>query len=326
MQYDDYDESRCRVRPIGGYFELELPRGKLPYPNAVPVNFGRGGLALIVHARNYRRIWIPDYICPVVPRYLTRLGIDYAVYEINLNLEPVAIPTLGSDEAFLYVNYFGVKDTYCRKLEHSQKNLILDLTQAFYYEPTVADGFNSARKFFGVPDGAFVFGARLTDKDLHQTVAYDQFEPLLRRADNDLAGGYSAFHALDDARENLDAARMAPLTRLMIASLDVTEARARRDANFVILATTLTQTNELKWADASSGALVYPYLVHNGEKLKKLMIDKNIFCPTYWPDIKGMGAAAKRLVNDLVCVPCDQRYGSTDMEFILAEMRKCIRD
>ncbi len=310
------------MRPIGGYFELELPRGKLPYPNAVPVNFGRGGLALIVQARNYRRVWIPDYICPVVPHYLARLGVEYSVYEINLNLEPVALPTLDSDEGFLYVNYFGIKDAYCRKLEQSQKNLILDLTQAFYYEPAVADGFNSARKFFGVPDGAFVFGKGLSDKGLPQAIAYDQFEPLLRRADNDLAGGYLAFHALDDARENFDAARMAPLTRTMIASLDVETARSCRDANFTALAVSLAQTNELKQLGGFSGALVYPYLVQGGERLRRRMIENNIFCPTYWPNIQRMGSAARRLVNDLVCVPCDQRYGSADMEFILDEVSK----
>lgn len=310
------------MRPIGGYFELELPRGKLPYPNAVPVNFGRGGLALIVQARNYRRVWIPDYICPVVPHYLARLGVEYSVYEINLNLEPVALPTLDSDEGFLYVNYFGIKDAYCRKLEQSQKNLILDLTQAFYYEPAVADGFNSARKFFGVPDGTFVFGKGLSDKGLPQAIAYDQFEPLLRRADNDLAGGYSAFHALDDARENLDVARMAPLTRTMIASLNVAGARSRREVNFTALAASLAQTNELKQLEGFSGALVYPYLVQGGGQLKRRMIENNIFCPTYWPQIHCMGSAARRLVNDLVCIPCDQRYGMTDMEFILDEVRK----
>ena len=323
MQYDGHDESLRSVKPIGGYFELELPHGKLPYPNAVPVNFGRGGLALIVHARNYRRIWIPDYICPVVPRYLERIGVEYSRYEINLNLEPTIIPRLERDEAFLYVNYFGVKDAYCRTLEQTQKNLILDLTQAFYYEPTVADGFNSARKFFGVPDGAFVFGSGLSNKDLPQAISHDQFAPLLRRADGDLAGGYSAFHSLDDARENLDAARMASLTRLLISAVNLGSARIRRLANFAKLATTLGSTNELKFEQDTMGPLVYPYLVQDGERLKKQLIGKKIFCPTYWPKIQSMGAAAGRLVNDLVCIPCDQRYDCTDMEFILDMVRGC---
>ena len=317
MRHDDHYESCRRVKPVGGYFELELQRGKLPYPNAVPVNFGRGGLALIVKARNYRRIWIPDYICPVVPRYLLRLGVAYSTYEIGLNLEPMAIPTLESDEAFLYVNYFGVKDAYCRMLEQTQKNLVLDLTQAFYYEPTIADGFNSPRKFFGVPDGAFVFGAGLTDDGLPQAISYNQFEPLLRRADNDLAGGYSAFHALDDARENLDAAKMAPLTRAMIASLNVAEARSRRDANFTALTGSLALTNELKQLQGIFGPLVYPYLVQDGAQLKRRLIENKIFCPTYWPNIQSMGSAVRRLVKDLVCMPIDQRYDEEDMKRIL---------
>ena len=310
------------MKPIGGYFELELQHGKLPYPNAVPVNFGRGGLALIVQTRRYRRVWIPDYICPVVPRYLERIGVEYSTYEINLNLEPTAIPQLERDESFLYVNYFGVKDAYCRMLEQKQKNLILDLTQAFYYEPTVADGFNSARKFFGVPDGAFVFGAGVSDEGLPRAISYDQFAPLLMRADGDLAGGYSAFHSLDDAREHLDAAQMATLTRLLISSVDVDSARIRRSTNFVKLATELSSTNELMFNQDAVGPLVYPYLVKDGERLKKRLIEKKIFCPTYWPKTQGAGYAAGRLVNDLVCMPCDQRYDVEDMKYILSFVEK----
>ena len=310
------------MKPIGGYFELELPRGKLPYPNAVPVNFGRGGLALIVQTRRYRRVWIPDYICPVVPRYLERIGVEHSTYEIDLNLEPTTIPQLERDEAFLYVNYFGVKDACCRALEQTQKNLILDLTQAFYYEPTVADGFNSARKFFGVPDGAFVFGAGISNEGLPRAISYDQFAPLLMRADGDLAGGYSAFHSLDDARENLDATQMATLTRLLISSVDVDTARIRRSKNFMKLATVLGATNELKFEQDAVGPLVYPYLVQNGEQLKKRLVDKKIFCPTYWPKIQGASLAARRLVNDLVCMPCDQRYGVEDMKRIIEEVKR----
>ena len=310
------------MKPIGGYFELELPNGKLPYPKAVPVNFGRGGLALIVQTRKYRRVWTPDYICPVVPRYLDRIGVEHSTYEINLDLEPTTIPQLERNEAFLYVNYFGVKDAYCRMLEQTQKNLILDLTQAFYYEPTVADGFNSARKFFGVPDGAFVFGDGISGEGLPLAISYDQFAPLLMRADGDLSGGYSAFHRLDDARENLDASQMANLTRLMISSIDVDSARLRRSTNFMRLATELASTNELKFNQDAVGPLIYPYLVKNGEQLKKRLIDNKIFCPTYWPKIQGMGPAAERIVNDLVCMPCDQRYCVDDMERIVREVKR----
>ena len=146
--------------PIGGYFELEMPRGELPCEGGVTVNFGRGGLELILRTRQYRKVWIPDYICPCVPAFLNAIGMPFSTYEIGANLEPRELPPLAWNEAFLYVNYFGVKDDYCDELEESRSNLILDLTQAFYYRPLNADGFNSTRKFFGVPDGGFAFGHR----------------------------------------------------------------------------------------------------------------------------------------------------------------------
>lgn len=148
------------ARAIGGYFALEVPRGVAPYPEAVAVNFGRGGLDLILRTRSFRKLWIPDYICPCVPAFLDRLGMDYGTYPIDFNLNPAPLPEPSAGEGVLYVNYFGVKDATSRALEETCPRLVLDLTQAFYYQPTRADGFNSARKFFGVPDGGYAFGDR----------------------------------------------------------------------------------------------------------------------------------------------------------------------
>lgn len=316
------------MRPIGGYFGLEIPKGKLPYPNAVPVNFGRGGLELIVRTRGYKKIWIPDYICPVVPQHLSKLGVVYATYEINERLEPSSIPDLGFDEAFLYVNYFGVKDAYCHSLEElfstrstcsaRLNNLILDLTQAFYYEPTKADGFNSCRKFFGVPDGGFTFGEGLSNSSLPDSISYDRCSALLRRADGDISGGYSVFQHLDESLCEFFAAKMSSLTRALIASCDLPSAAEQRRANFAQLHAALATTNKFPVTfNPSCVSLIYPYLAPDGAALKKRLISEKVFCPTYWPNIAHMGSAAKNLVENLVCIPMDQRYNEDDMNRIL---------
>lgn len=305
------------MKPIGGYFELEIPKGALPYPKAVPVNFGRGGLELIVRTRGYKKVWIPDYICPVVQLYLEKIGVAFAVYDINANLEPSSLPNLGENEAFLYVDYFGVKDAFCRKLEQTQKDLILDLTQAFYYEPTRADGFNSVRKFFGVPDGGFVFGVGLSNLNLPESHSCDGCEFLLHRADGDVAGGYEAFRRADDGMVDWLAAKMSPLTSALIASCDLSSAAKRRFANFNQLHNMLNRSNQLKLDIAAVHApLIYPYLMPKGAALKRLLIADKIFCPTYWPDIACMGSAARNFVENLVCIPIDQRYSTVEMAYI----------
>jgi len=312
------------AHPIGGYFGLEVRQGSLPYPKAVAVNFGRAGLELIVRQRGYRKVWMPDYICPSVPQYLDRMGIPYGIYEIGANLEPITLPRLKKHEALLYVNYFGVKDAYCRKLERTQDNLILDLTQAFYYVPRKADGFNSARKFFGVPDGGFVFGKGLTADDLPESHSYDKCEALLRRADGDIAGGYEVFRRLDSDKGRLDPARMSSLTKTILSACDLESPSRLRHRNFQTLHSLLRKTNQLTFDKSDSFVpMVYPYLVPNGAHLRARLIETKVFCATYWPELASHGVVGESLANNLVALPCDQRCRDGDMVRIGGIINEC---
>lgn len=307
------------ARAIGGYFALEVPSGPSPYPGAVAVNFGRGGLDLILRTRSFRKLWIPDYICPCVPAFLDRLGMDFGTYPIDFNLNPAPLPEPDEREGVLYVNYFGVKDATCRALEETQPRLVLDLTQAFYYQPTRADAFNSARKFFGVPDGGYAFGAGLTSEALPESHSYDACEALLRRADGDIPGGYQAFHEVEGRRVTLRATKMSRLTASLLAGCNLASARAQRRANFLQLDRALRETNALSLSELGeeSAPLVYPYFVSGGASLRKKLIEHAVFCPTYWSGIDHPGAAAEAFSEHLVCLPCDQRYGADDMNRIL---------
>ena len=307
------------MKPIGGYFGLETSVGSLPHASAIPVNSGRGGLDLILRSRGYRRVCLPDYLCPDVFAFLNAIECPFKTYGINAKLEPISIPKLDEDEAFLYVNYFGVKDAYCLHLEQSQPSLILDLSQAFHYCPRRADGFNSARKFFGVPDGGFVFGKDLTDDDLPESSSFDQCEALLRRADGDLAGGYAAFQRLEQTKGEQRAAKMSRLTRSLLGSIDINRAQAARRKNFLTLHGLLGRANVLDIDTDVAGPLCYPLLVSNGDSLKHRLIEKHVFVPTYWRGLDAFTSPntfVDDLTRNLVCLPCDQRYSPSDMAAI----------
>lgn len=302
---------------IGGYFELELPETfRLHEDIGIGfVNLGRTGLVLIAQARHYRKVWIPDYVCPVVPESLAKAGIGSSVYSINQELEPVSLPVLSDGEGLLYVDYFGVKGAYCRQLEKSiGSRLILDLTQAYYYRPASdIDGFNSARKFFGVPDGGLVFGNQLPWKNLPPSLSWSGCEHLLRRLDCDVSGGYTAFQTNEEAMRQWPCAQMSQLTQRILSSIDVGHMRDIRRENFVALHEKLRTTNELTVALDDGVPLCYPYLVTYGAILKKRLIANKVFTPTFWPHLASSTRTMSRLISDLVCIPCDQRYDVQDM-------------
>ncbi|MGI5867984.1 MAG: hypothetical protein ACOX9C_00875 [Kiritimatiellia bacterium] len=313
------------MKPIGGFFELEhSASADAVLPGAGAVNFGRAGLELILRRRCYGKVWLPEYICPVVFALMNRLEIPWQTYPLDSNFEPIAPHRTSAREAFLYVNYFGVKDDCCRRLEKEADNLILDLTQAFFYEPEAGiDGFNSARKFFGVPDGAFVFGEGLDAASLPESTSWNGCEALLRRLDNDLVGGYCAFQQHEKAMQEWQPAKMSRLTAALLGSIDIHESRSRRCRNFATLHARLAPHNRISLDSDNIGPLCYPFLHPEGRVLKRRLIDRQIFTPTFWPGLESW-LPLSRLVEDwidnLVCIPCDHRYSTRDMETIIKEI------
>ena len=73
---------------------------------------------------------------------------------------------------------------------------------------------------------------------------------------------------------------------------------------------------ELK--DASP--LYVPVYADEREKLQEFLKDKNIFAPVLWPvpkQVEGrLGKDVEFIFRHLLALPCDQRYGKKDMEFI----------
>ena len=63
------------------------------------------------------------------------------------------------------------------------KQLIVDNTQAFCFSDRGVDTFYSARKFFGVPDGAYLYTDKFLNVELEQDVSCQRCEHLLRRID-----------------------------------------------------------------------------------------------------------------------------------------------
>ena len=123
------------MKSIGGYFEIELDEREEFHKNAIGLNTGRNALEYILCAKKYKKIFIPFYTCDVLLEPIKKLNLPYEFYSINHDFEPVFdFKSLDSDEAFLYTNYFGLKEEYINRIANFQ-NLIIDNAQAFYSRP-----------------------------------------------------------------------------------------------------------------------------------------------------------------------------------------------
>lgn len=105
------------MKSIGGYFEFELPEGSEYHPEAIALNSGRHCFEYILRLRKYIKLYIPYYTCEVILEPINKLGIKYEFYHIDKKLEShFDFSILRADEAFLYTNYFGLKDEYINTL------------------------------------------------------------------------------------------------------------------------------------------------------------------------------------------------------------------
>lgn len=317
------------MKPIGGYFSLELNEGLERHAGALRLNAGRYALEYILKARRYRKVYIPYYICDSVLQPIKRQTVDYEFYHINDQLEPTIELYPNDDEGVLYVNYFGLKnlkaDTFC----YTYKNTILDYTQSFYSEKgnkyndmnIQCDTFYSCRKYFGVPDGAYLYTDCFLDEDLPQDESYDRMTFLTKRIDRSPQEGYADFHANDKALALVGMRSMSRLTESIMRSIDYSAKANKRIHNFHVLDKALRESNRFKWAmDYGTVPLVYPYYVENGARLRQHLIDHQVFCARYWPNVLEWCQPTDweyQLAENLVCIPIDQRYDEKDMQIIL---------
>ena len=118
------------MREIGGFFELELERGKELYTEAIRLNSARNCLRYLIRKRNIKKIQIPAYTCPVVWEVLEDEGCEIIYYEIDENMLPGV--ELDKDVYVLYTNYFGVCFEQAQYISSKYKKVIIDNAQAFF--------------------------------------------------------------------------------------------------------------------------------------------------------------------------------------------------
>lgn len=310
------------MKSIGGYFELELPQGAEYHSQAIALNTGRNALEYILRVRGYKRVYLPYYSCEVLLEPFKKLGVEYAFYHINANLEADLHASLNSDEAILCINYFGLKQDHVNELvQRYGKQLIVDNTQAFYAQPIDGiDTFYSCRKFFGVPDGAYLYCDHELDADIEQDQSWERMTHLLKRIDVSAEVAYTDFREQSVKLKNNPIRKMSNLTHRIMASIDYDGVAGRRRQNYQLLDEAIGNKNGIALPlSADAVPMVYPFLTTD-KQLRLRLIDNKVYVATYWPNVSGWvntDSTEYTLTTQLLPLPIDQRYGEGDLRRII---------
>ena len=216
------------------------------------------------------------------------------------------------------------------KLQQKYPNLILDNAQAFFSHPIEEiSTLYSSRKFFGIPDGGFVYTPfRSYDNSLERDISYNRTSHLLKRIDVGAEKGYQDFIQNDHALDNSNILHMSSLTERLMYCIDYEAVKQKRNKNFLYLHKYLADMNELSSVIEKSyvnGPMVYPFLRKNNIELRKQLIHNRIYVAMYWPNIPvwidDKNTVEMYFYNNLIALPIDQRYGLDDMDFIMKIIR-----
>jgi hypothetical protein len=313
------------MKPVGGYFELALSKGPYSY-HEVPYTFksGRSALHYILRVCKPTIVYVPFYTCNAMLQSFEAAGITCRMYAIDEKLDPVTLPELADDEYFLYINYFGLKNAAVTRLSTMYGDrLIVDCTQAFFTKGNgISWFFNSCRKFFGVPDGAYLYAPyNMQVEVIESRNEVYTVEHLIKRFNGHIQEGYVAFQE-NEKLCGPEIKRMSAISEMLLSQINYDEVIASRRANFDCLHRIFSNQNQFAIiAGEESVPMVYP-LIPDYQVDRNMLYENGIYIPTFWAELKTGTEAGyeteRGLAETLLPLPIDHRYNETDIQRMAA--------
>ena len=309
-----------RPQYIGGFFELEQAGdGSNYHTDAIALSTGRACLSFILDEIKPGKVHVPFYACNTL--YEPMKGrCDCSYYSIDEKFELKFLPDLKQDEYLLYINYFGLKGTYIEELKRIfGSKLIIDDVHNFFRKGHHGHwSFCSARKYFGVPDGAYLYATKSIDLQLERNQAI-QMDHLVNRSNGKQELAFAQFQEYENSLI-CEKKLISTTSENLLNNIDYNFVRNARRTNFSYLDSELSGINILSITLGQSDPFCYPVILE--KSIPKSTFHKcDIFIPTFWPDIlqrENIGfLIEKDFARKLIPVPIDHRYQPVDLKRVI---------
>ena len=312
------------MKEIGGYLSFEENFGR-EFHQALRFNLSRNCLEYLIIKKNIRRIYLPYYLCLSIEEVLLRNKVDIHYYHIDKAFSPIMDIVDLKDNEFLYiVNYFGqITNDYIEYLKNKYRNVIVDNTQSFFQIPVKGvHTIYNCRKYFGVPDGAYLYTDVLLDKEIEKAHSSNRMKHILGRYEENASKYYLDYCNIEDSFGKANIELMSNLTLNLLKGIDYDRIKKRRIDNSQFLDDHLKMNKKILCQYPCT--YMYPLLIENGVNIKKKLINDKIYIPTLWPDLDKypLNEFEKDIYLTLICIPIDQRYNLDDMDYIVKKIKE----
>lgn len=319
------------MKEYGGYIQLDTYHGQEYYPDLLPLSSGRAALRLLIRERGIKKLFLPALCCSSVWEACEKEGISWEFYPVNHQLLPLFHKKLDRGEWFYLINLYSfLSDHDICKITSQFPRVIADYTHAFFQRPFKGiDTLYSCRKFFGVPDGAYLSPGDAPGsleeacQSLPVDRSYQRMHFLLGRFEAPASDFYQEYASNNELFASEPPKQMSRLTHNLLRAIDYEEAKERRSQNFAYLHNRLRRYNRLS-VPMLSGPYAYPFWYQgdspSGPWLRSQLIQQKVYIPVLWPEVAEHCPAdsfAHQAALNILPLPIDQRYTLEDMEEIL---------
>jgi dTDP-4-amino-4,6-dideoxygalactose transaminase len=328
---------------VGGMFGLHHATVGAPAPpflqggEILTLN-GRSAIRLVTEKLSPATVWLPSYLCEAAVEAMTRPGMQIRFFAVSydLTIDPdAAFENVRAGDLVVLIDYFGVPSPpeLAAAARQRQAWILKDASQALLTEGVDAGAdfvVFSPRKFVGVPDGGILRPVHGWHDQLSlgepprdcwlQALAASALRALFDMTGEDL--GWFGMYQASEIAAPIGPYTMSALSQeLLTTGINFAEMAERRVINYGVLSSLLHECALIPSLPPGAVPLGFPIRIPDRARARQALFAERIYPMVHWP-IEGVVPRAftesHRLADELLTLPCDQRYDGADMERIAA--------
>lgn len=311
-------------------------------------NTGRSAIEAFLHTcKNIKRVWVPSFICSSVIEAIARAGKEIIYYPIDRYLLPDIEFLSGCEvrngDVIYVMHYFGIaiQQEFIDIMKSLRSRGILifeDITMSLLSKKGNDFAFGdivlgSIRKWYGIPDGAFIASMDRLPDIKKENAAYDytlyyftaQIMKSLYLSDSKK---YDKERFLSFSNKGIESLfsdytirEMSEISYRVLGSINWEEISIKRHNNYDLLYALLKDIPKIKILGSCSDKIVpigMFILTDDRDGLLKHLISKGIYCNVHWRENEATEQFPDTLYLSRHCltIPCDHRYGEDHMNYI----------
>lgn len=329
---------------IGGKFGLPqffLTTPSLPgFLSGDPILLfnARSAIKLIVDQLRPRTVWLPSYLCPTILTAIDTNLSDVKYYSLNEHLIVISddfLPEIQPNDLFICIDFFGFQfeQSVLEEVKQSGCKILRDCSQALFFDfqkDSISDyHVFSPRKFLGIPDGGILHAQNKVELSADDFTPPDEqavanlLQAVILRREFDIYGENREWYEFFKKGESFlkpSYSFMSDLSRILLKfGFNYETIQTRRKKNYQNLAMKLNHLALFPSLPEDVVPLGFPIVLPNRDDIRIRLYEYDIYPPIHWEIssvVPTMFKESHKLAQQIMTLPCDQRYDEEDMNFI----------